>query len=123
MHSTWTRKTRAWGYDVIRGIDADDPLRVIRAFKHPTELAFVDLNTQVGLQPNVGSRGFGWERGVGWTKQTKFSVTAQICACAYKLMRRQTNRKDEQAVRWYWDRYCYSHAYLAAPMFTPALAA
>ncbi|CAM9697816.1 unnamed protein product, partial [Laminaria digitata] len=47
MHSMWTRKTRAWGYDVIHGIDSDDPSRVIRAFKHPTELAFVDLNTQV----------------------------------------------------------------------------
>ena len=54
MHCMWTRKTRAWGYDVIRGIDEDDPLRVIRAFKHPTELAFVDLNTQVGRHPNMG---------------------------------------------------------------------
>lgn len=54
MHSMWTRKTRAWGYDVIQGIDSDDPSRVIRAFKHPTELAFVDLNTQVGRHANVG---------------------------------------------------------------------
>lgn len=47
MHSLWTRKTRTWGYEVIRGIDEDDPWRVIRAFRRPTGLAFVDLNTQV----------------------------------------------------------------------------
>lgn len=47
MHCAWTRKTRTWGYEVIRGIDEDDPERVIRAFKHPTGLAFVDLNSQV----------------------------------------------------------------------------
>ena len=28
----------------------DDPLRVIRAFQHPSELTFVDLNTQVTLR-------------------------------------------------------------------------
>lgn len=48
MHCPWVRKTRAWGYEVIRGIDEDDPLRVIRAFRYPTGLVFVDLNAQVG---------------------------------------------------------------------------
>lgn len=48
MHCPWTRKTRAWGYEVVRAIDEDDGPRVIRAFRHPTELTFVDLDTQVG---------------------------------------------------------------------------
>ncbi|CAM9138394.1 unnamed protein product [Scytosiphon promiscuus] len=56
MHSPWTSKTRAWGYEVIRGIDEDDPLRVIRAFSHPVGLAFVDLNTQV----EVDYGGYAW---------------------------------------------------------------
>ncbi|CAM9484500.1 unnamed protein product, partial [Ascophyllum nodosum] len=47
MHSEWTRKRRAWGCEVIRALEMDDPLRVIRAFQHPSELTFVDLNTQV----------------------------------------------------------------------------
>lgn len=48
MHCPWRRKTRAWGYEVIRAIEEDDPLRLIRAFKRPAELVFVDLNAQVG---------------------------------------------------------------------------
>ena len=49
MHCPWVRKTRAWGFEVIRGIDEDDPVRVIRAFKYPTGLAFVDFNAQVHI--------------------------------------------------------------------------
>ncbi|CAM9468498.1 unnamed protein product, partial [Hapterophycus canaliculatus] len=56
MHCPWTRKTRAWGYEVIRGIDEDDPLRVIRAFRHPIGLSFVDLNTQV----EIDYGGYAW---------------------------------------------------------------
>lgn len=59
MHCPWSRKTRAWGYEVIRGIDEDDPVRVIRAFRHPVGLAFVDLNTQVRLSLTaIGHRMF-----------------------------------------------------------------
>ncbi|CAM9272291.1 unnamed protein product, partial [Pylaiella littoralis] len=56
MHCPWTRKARAWGYEVIRGIDDDDPLRVIRAFRYPAGLAFVDLNSQV--ETDYG--GYAW---------------------------------------------------------------
>ena len=53
MHCPWVRKTRVWGYEVIRGIDEDDPARVIRAFKYPIGLAFVDLNAQVCSHESV----------------------------------------------------------------------
>lgn len=53
MHCPWTRKARTWGYEVIRGIDEDDPLRVIRAFRYPAGLAFVDINSKVSRLPGL----------------------------------------------------------------------
>ncbi|CAM9794602.1 unnamed protein product, partial [Choristocarpus tenellus] len=76
MHNPWTRKTRAWGFDVIRAIDADDAKAVIRAFKHPSELAFADLNTQV--EQDYG--GYKWTE---WM-HTYFGDTALHIAVKWK---------------------------------------
>ncbi|CAN0063038.1 unnamed protein product, partial [Discosporangium mesarthrocarpum] len=80
MHSNpWTPKTRAWGFDVIRGIAEDDPKRVIQAFRHPAELAFVDINSQV-------ERDYG---GYVWTEwmHNHFGDTALHLAVKWKRHR------------------------------------
>ncbi|CAN0295406.1 unnamed protein product, partial [Ectocarpus sp. 6 AP-2014] len=79
MHSLWTRKTRTWGYEVIRGIDEDDPWRVIRAFRRPTGLAFVDLNTQV----EIDYGGYAWTQ---WMHR-HFGDTALHIALKWKRHR------------------------------------
>ncbi|CAN0521533.1 unnamed protein product, partial [Ectocarpus sp. 12 AP-2014] len=79
MHSLWTRKTRTWGYEVIRGIDEDDPWRVIRAFRRPTGLAFVDLNNQV----EIDYGGYAWTQ---WMHR-HFGDTALHIALKWKRHR------------------------------------